>query len=102
MESIMNTQKGVCYLCGMTVPTESHHCLHGTANRRIAEKEGLKVWLCRNCHTKVHRNKVWDTSLEQMAQRVWEDNFKKDYPYKNHADEAAREAFRRLFGKSYL
>ena len=40
--------------------------------------------------------------LKEIAQEAWEDRYKKDYPYRNHADEAAREAFIRMMGKNYL
>ena len=106
MDSIMPTQKGVCYICGREGRTESHHCIHGTANRQIAEREGLKVWLCHECHRTgrhaVHACKQTDLYLEREAQTVWESNYIKDYPYENHAEEAAREAWIRLFGKSYI
>lgn len=106
MESIMPTTKGVCYICGIHTHTESHHIFHGTANRKVAEKEGLKVWLCHECHRNgkyaVHRCRVTDLNLQKDAQAVWEANYIKAYPYEKHAEEAAREAFRQLFGRSYL
>lgn len=106
MESIMPTRKGICYICGKEGYTEEHHCFHGWANRSIAEKEGLKVYLCHECHRSgkyaVHKCRATDLSVEQDAQLVWEERFIKNYPYKNHAKEAAREAFIQLFGKSYI
>ena len=59
--SIMQDRKE-CYLCrkkiedeGITgrpkdVPLEEHHVMHGTANRRLSEHYGLKVWLCAEHH----------------------------------------------------
>ena len=106
MDSIMPTVKGTCYICGCNAGRERHHCFHGTANRQIAEREGLWVWLCHECHRhgkySVHRCIDTDIALERDAQTVWESQYIKDYPYENHAEEAAREAFRQLFGKSYL
>ena len=106
METIMPTTKGICYICGREGRTEEHHCIHGYANRRIAEKEGLKVWLCHECHRNgkhaVHRCKETDLYLEQEAQTVWEQKYISKYPYDNYSKEAAREEFIRLFGKSYL
>jgi hypothetical protein len=49
-KSIMQDEK-VCYLCGRAVSLERHHCMSGTANRKLSEKYGLWVWLCHNCHT---------------------------------------------------
>lgn len=106
MESIMPTTKGVCYICGAETHTESHHIFFGTANRRISEREGLKVWLCHECHRSgkhaVHRCRATDINLRKEAQEVWETKYKRSYTYENHEDEAAREEFRRLFGRSYL
>lgn len=106
MESIMKTQKGTCYLCGCHGFTECHHCIHGTANRKLSEREGLKVWLCPDCHRNgrhaVHRDNETDLAVKRDAQEAWEKRYKETYPYENHAEEAAREAFIRMFGRSYL
>lgn len=101
-KSIMPTEYEVCYLCG-ELGRERHHCLHGTANRQIAEREGLWVWLCHECHRTgkqaVHRCKSTDIFLEQEAQSVWETK----YIIKNDSTkEEARMAFMNLFGKSYI
>lgn len=44
---------GECYLCnlllGIDTPAacrEEHHVMHGTANRKLSEHYGLKVYLC--------------------------------------------------------
>ena len=105
-KTIMPTEKGTCYICGCNKGYEKHHCIHGYANRKIAEKEGLWVYLCYECHRTgkyaVHQDKNTDIALERDAQTIWEERYIKDYPYNNHATEAAREAFIALFGKSYL
>ena len=49
MKSILQKEKE-CYYCKTTLNLEEHHCLYGTANRRIAERFGLKVWLCSEHH----------------------------------------------------
>ena len=41
---------GTCYLCRRRGVTEDHHVLHGTANRKVAERLGLKKDLCPDCH----------------------------------------------------
>ena len=101
----MKTKKGVCYLCG-EYGREKHHIIHGTANRKIADKEGLWVYLCNNCHTggrnAVHNDNKTDLKLKKEGQTVWELRYIENYPYKNHAPEAAREAWLRLFMKSWL
>lgn len=80
---------GKCYICG-GIPTDVHHCMHGTANRRIAEQYGLTVHLCRHCHALVHEGMVgYDEMLKQDAQRDFE---------RSHS----RDEWMRLFGKNYL
>lgn len=102
MESILNTEKGTCYLCGCNQGREKHHTWHGTANRKIADKEGLWVWLCNSCHRELHDHGTNDERLMQESQTEWENKYIESYPYKNHSREAAREAFRQLFGKSCI
>lgn len=51
MKSIMQKKDGTCYLCrrlhGDTAPkaTQCRHVVFGTANRKLSEKHGLKVYL---------------------------------------------------------
>lgn len=75
---------------------ECHHIFFGTANRKLSEKYGLKVWLCKEFHTGnsgVHHNRTLDLLLKEMAQRKFEEHYKGTY---NRSD------FIRIFGKSYL
>lgn len=102
MESILDTEKGTCYLCGNNKGYQKHHTWHGSANRKIADKYGLWVWLCNECHRELHDHGTGDEKLMKESQQAWESKYKETYPYKNHADEVAREEFRRLFGKSKL
>ena len=73
-----------CWFCGRqgyydyeakkVIGLEVHHCCHGTANRSLADKHGLWVYLCNECHrgtNGVH-------------------------------GKGSREEFRAIFGKSYL
>lgn len=75
MRSILQTDKK-CYLCGTTSNLERHHVIHGTANRRKAEKMGLWIWLCREHHQDgpdaVHRNAAIDRNLKEIAQKTYE------------------------------
>lgn len=90
-ESILQKNKE-CFVCHSTVCLESHHCFYGTANRRLSEEFGLKVWLCREHHTGnqgVHFNKDFDTELKQYAQTVFEEQY-------------GRHTFIERFGKNYL
>ena len=99
MKSIMHDKKdGTCYLCmaagDYTRKTilEEHHAIHGTANRRLSEKWGLKVYLCPAHHRRVHDSK--DGRKDDLyIQRAAQDAFRERYPY---------EDFRQIFGKNIL
>jgi hypothetical protein len=85
---------GQCFFCENTLNLEDHHCLHGWANRKKAEKYGLKVWLCNYHHTgsdiAVHNCKSQDRLLQEYAQRYFEENI------------GDRELWMKEFGKNYL
>jgi len=96
MDSIMQDEK-YCYLCdcnGNKDALEIHHIFFGTANRKLSEKYGLKVWLCgEHCHRNgkyaVHRNRKTDLKLKREAQEKFEETH-------------TREEFIQIFGKNYL
>lgn len=90
---IQNLGVKKCYLCGAEGPVEVHHCLHGTANRKLSEEDGLMVNLCPECHRLLHdsRNRHDDRKLMRMAQVEW-------MSY-NMAD---AYAFIARYGKNYL
>lgn len=87
-KSIMQTEKK-CYVSGAEYNLDSHHVMTGTANRKLSEKYGLKVWLRHDIHMDLHdRNKELEIKLKQDAQRafeekyshqLWMDIFKKNY-----------------------
>lgn len=99
MKSIMHDKKdGTCYLCraagDYTRKTilEEHHAIHGTANRRLSEKWGLKVYLCPAHHRRIHDSK--DGRKDDLyIQRAAQDAFRERYPH---------EDFRQIFGKNIL
>lgn len=100
-KSIMQDKRGgECYLCNillgidtMAACREEHHVMHGTANRKLSEHYGLKVYLCpyhhRNGPQAAHRCRQTDILLIQAAQRV----FERKYGY---------EKWMEVFGKNYL
>lgn len=79
MKSIIQDEK-VCLVCGST-NTVIHHCFFGTANRKLSEKYGLKVYLCPKHHNMsdegVHFNKELDTQIKELAR----EKFEETYPY---------------------
>lgn len=92
MDSIMQKEKR-CFFCWTTRNLEMHHIFFGTANRKISEANGFKVWLCNHCHTggtySVHRNRERDFLLKQRCQIVYESKH-------------SRAEFMKLIGRSYL
>lgn len=81
-----------CYLTG-TAPVERHH-IFGGFNRKNSEKYGFIIPLRPDLHpngSQAGRNaQETDIKLKQMAQEY----FEREY--------GNREAFRSVFGKSYL
>lgn len=93
MKSIIQTKKE-SFLSGATYDLEEHHIFYGTANRKISEKYGLKVWLTPEEHrgtNGVHgkNGKLLDKKLKKIAQQKFEETH-------------TREEFINLIGKSYL
>lgn len=100
-KSILQDKRGgECYLCklllGIDTPAasrEEHHVMHGTANRRLSEHYGLKVYLCpyhhRNGPEAAHRCRQTDILLKQAAQRTFERKY-------------GHEKWMEVFGRNYL
>ena len=90
-KSIIQTEKE-CLICKTTIGLDKHH-VFGAANRRLSEKYGLTVFLCREHHTGnagVHRNKVFNERLKKLGQKRFEEHC------------GSREDFMRIFGRNYL
>lgn len=91
MESIIqNKSKDCCYICGQWA-TDTHHCLHGTANRKLADKDGLTVRLCHRCHMALHDKGNFDKELQRIAQARWMEYYS-----------GSEDDFIKRYGKSYL
>lgn len=91
MKSIIQNEK-CCFKCGTTRNLEDHHVFFGTSDRKISEKNGLKVWLCADHHRgnySPHMDRDFDLELKQEAQRIYE---------LNHS----RNEFMGLFFRNYL
>lgn len=93
MKSILQDKKE-SYISGSTYNLEEHHIFFGTANRKVSEKIGFKVWLTveehrgtYGVHGKLGRD--LDLKLKQDAQRKYEETH-------------TREEFIKLIGKNYL
>lgn len=91
MKSIIHTCNiECCFICGQYA-TECHHALHGTANRKLADKDGLTVMLCHTCHMNLHDKGNFDKELQRVAQVKWMEHYGK-----------SEDDFRQRYGKSYL
>ena len=77
-----------CHICGRTGVLQKHHCLHGI-RRKAADKHDLTVWLCIDCHQKLHDHGEHDLELEKLAQKHFEETH-------SHAE------YMEKFGKNYL
>lgn len=93
MESVVQKQKH-CLVCKTTQNLHVHHVFFGTANRKISEKRGMKVYLCKRHHNEppdgVHFDKAFDSRLKRACQIIYE------------RDIGTREDFINDFGRSYL
>ena len=97
-DSILQTRDGRCYICMKNGSDRhwpilhKHHAFLG-ANRKIAETEGLYVFLCPDHHEfgtdAVHRNYEILREIQRDAQRAYEENH-------------SRQQFMKLFGRNYL
>ena len=89
---IMSDKK--CFFCGKTDNLQEHHCVGGAANRKIADKYGLTIWLCVYHHTggkkSVHQDYSMNLQVKQYAQKYFEENI------------GDRELWMREFGRNYL
>lgn len=96
-KSIMQEDRTCCYLCkrnGSSDPLEEHH-IFGGANRKLSERDGLKVCLCGSlCHRNgigaVHKNKQASDRLKAEAQKAWEERY------------GTRGQFVKRYGRNYL
>lgn len=94
MKSILQKDKR-CYVCGLYSPVEEHHIFFGSANRKISEKQGFKVYLCQEHHR--GRLGVHGKLGHSLDLRL-----KMDAEKKFIAKGNTREEFIKLIGKSYL
>lgn len=95
MTSIITDNLKVCYHCGSVRDIEVHHCIHGTAGRKLATKYHLVVGLCPECHRGTYgvhgKNGAYlDRQLKEIAQKKWEEKY------------GTREEWLAVFGRNYL
>lgn len=87
-----------CYICKYLakvnppmLATDRHHMLYGTGKRPLSDSDGLTINICRYHHDRLHTFGAYKEETQQLAQRVWEQHYKKP-----------TEEFIKRYGKSYL
>lgn len=88
MKSILHNEM-CCYVCGTTNWLEEHH-IFGGPNRKLSEKYGLKVFLCKRHHAEAHSDLYFRRTLQALAQQEWENEY------------GSRNDFMALFGRNYI
>lgn len=81
MRSILQNKDDGCLICGNPY-TEEHHVFFGTANRKLSEKYGMKVYLCAEHHRGrigVHQDRDLDLLIKKMAQKKFEETYTADF-----------------------
>lgn len=91
---IKGNQKNVCFLCHKITQTENHH-IFGGGSRTRADRDGLTVYLCHDCHNEppngVHYNKDRNDRLKRIGQITWMRVYGK-----------TKEDFIKAYGRNYL
>lgn len=67
------TDLDICYICHSPA-SETHHCVFGRF-RKLADRYGLVVPLCRRCHEHVHNDAATALRLKQIAQRAFDEKY---------------------------
>ena len=106
----MNDRTEFCVLCGRRYATHNHHLITGTSGRSFADKFGLTIHICDQCHNgavlpedRIHGNPRAEDLSKMLGQAIFEKNYYKDLWYQlNRGHDEARQRFIDLNGMSYL
>ena len=108
MESVLGTEKGICYWCDLHGYTHLHHIIHAGVSKKTQEEMGLVCYLCPSCHRNLHDHipdeagKDRDYEIKIFAQIAWERKYIIKHPYTLNPEEAAREEWLKQIGRKYL
>ncbi len=95
MNSILQTGKE-CYICHKKFSLEIHHIFFGTANRKLSEKDGLKVWLCYEHHRGTYGvHGKYGINLNYFLKKEAEQYYLSKY-------NKTKEDFIKRYGENYL
>lgn len=78
MESIIQKNKE-CYFCHTTLNLHCHHVFEGTANRKISEENGFKVWLCAKHHNMSDNSVHFNPDLAKIVKKACRDEYLKTH-----------------------
>ena len=108
MESVLGTEKGICYWCDLHGYTHLHHIIHAGVSKKTQEEMGLVCYLCPSCNRNLHDHipdeagKDRDYEIKIFAQIAWERKYIIKHPYTLNPEEAAREEWLKQIGRNYL
>ncbi len=103
--SIIQTGKAMCFICKKYLNVETptglaiHHCIHGRGLRKLADEDGLVIWICNKHHSDLHDTPEhpYDDELKKLAQEAFiKARMKQGYP-----QDVARDLFRERYGRFY-
>lgn len=82
-------EKKECEICGRYGYLDEHHLIEGHGLRKLSDKYGLVINICRICHKNIHNKK----ELQEWSKRTGQKLFERKH---------TREEFIKIFGKDYL
>nr|DAE92110.1 MAG TPA: Recombination enhancement, RecA-dependent nuclease [Myoviridae sp. ct5xZ3] len=112
MQGVVTEYKEICAICGRTTEAE-HHLIFGTSDRNLAERDGIKIPICNNCHNmgqrscRIHDNPMAEKLSKISGQLAWEkewilNELIQDKNQRKKIKREAREKFRERYRQSFL
>lgn len=89
MESIVQSNKDICFICKKYGATDIHHVFNG-ANKKRSEEDGMLLFLHRCCHRWLHDHPTSNRTIKKRCQMVWMRHY------------GTEDDFIKRYGKSYL
>ena len=118
--SIVTKYSDICAFCGSPTRTK-HHLVFGTSERKVADRDGLWIPVCDDCHNMgvlsnhpvrghgtmiIHGNVMAEMMSKMIGQLAWEKEYYRsiciDRGLKEITEDDSRVAFRDRYGRSYL
>lgn len=106
MKSILSeyNEKGmICPLCERNTATELHHLIFGrTGERDLADKDGILLNICHECHENIHHNPYFCGQATGMSKIIGQLAYEKEMVSKGMSKADARKSFIKRYRKSRL